>query len=115
MCLLFRRFLYSQEALEQAIAIVTNKIRSLNKAAKQYGIPEGTLFNNVHEISPLKRRMGPSTVLTEEKEKRIKQWILDKAEIGYPMHHMIVREAVKKVLDKIGRPNPFKNNMSGLK
>ena len=75
----------------------------------------GTLFNKVHGISPLKRRMGPSTVLTEEEEKRIKQWILDKAEIGYPMHHMIVREAVKKVLDKIGRPNPFKNNMPGLK
>ena len=31
------------------------------------------------------------------------------------MHHMILREAVKKVLDKIGRPNPFEHNMRGLK
>ena len=75
----------------------------------------GTLSHKEHAISHLKRRMGPSTVLTDMEEKRIKQRILDKAEIGYPMHHMIMREAVKKVLDKIGRPNPFKNNMPGLK
>ena len=31
------------------------------------------------------------------------------------MHHMIVREAVKKLLNKIGRSNPFQNNMPGLK
>ncbi|XP_020298074.1 uncharacterized protein LOC109862427, partial [Pseudomyrmex gracilis] len=59
--------------------------------------------------------MGPPTVLSCEEENRIKQWIIDKACIGYPMHPNIVKSAIKNVLDKAPRPNCFKNNMPGQK
>ena len=107
--------MYSEEALKQAITAVESKSCSLNKAAKDYGIPLGTLFNKVNGKVPLQRRMGPSPILTDEEESRLEKWILDKAEIGYPMHHMIVRQAVKSVLDKLNRKNPFTNNLPGVK
>ncbi|KAL7306132.1 hypothetical protein TKK_0001580 [Trichogramma kaykai] len=59
--------------------------------------------------------MGPSTVLSDAEEQRVKKWILDKAAIGYPMHHTIVRQAVKNILDKIKRKNPFINKCPGKK
>ena len=45
----------------------------------------------------------------------IKNWIIQKARIGYHMHPKIVKSSIKNVLDKASRPNPFTNNMPGEK
>ncbi|KAL7296852.1 hypothetical protein TKK_0010246 [Trichogramma kaykai] len=59
--------------------------------------------------------MGPKPVLSKKEESQISEWVLDKAAIGYPMNSLILRQAVKGVLDQLNRPNPFKNNRPGVK
>ncbi|XP_033229741.1 uncharacterized protein LOC117181289 [Belonocnema kinseyi] len=59
--------------------------------------------------------MGPQTVLEPSKELRIKKWILDRAQFGFPMHTEELQNAVQKVEQETGRANPFVNNRPGKK
>ncbi|KAL7288853.1 hypothetical protein TKK_0016825 [Trichogramma kaykai] len=59
--------------------------------------------------------MGPKTSLTEEEEKRIVQWIIDKAAIGYPMRPKIVKESVKKLLISLGGKSSFTSGDKWIK
>ena len=109
------KFKYSLEALQDAFKDVKEGRLSINKASSQYNIPKGTLVNKIRDNDPTIKKMGPPTVLTFQEEKNLKQWILDMAMIGYPVHPAIVRNAVKNVLDKVPRPNPFTDNLPGYK
>lgn len=55
---------------------------SLNKAAKKWNIPKGTLFNKVNGKSSLVRKMGPDTKLPQYIEEALAKWIIGKARIG---------------------------------
>lgn len=111
----YSRFRYTEADLSAAIDSVRRNEISANKAAKQYGIPKGTLISKLHGDTPIERRMGPDTVLTQEEEARLEKWILDKASLGFPMHPNEVREAVQKILKAEKRPNPFTDDKPGRK
>ena len=42
--------------------------------------------------------MGPTSVLSASEELRIKNWIIAKAKVGFPMHKKAVKDAVQKIL-----------------
>lgn len=59
--------------------------------------------------------MGPSTYLTTEEENRIKQWILENAKVGFPLHPDDVKDSVQRVLRSSQKRNPFKDSRPGVK
>lgn len=111
----YKRFSYSEQAMNNAINSVKHDHMSINKAAIQFGIPKTTLFAKVNNGTPPGRKMGPPTVLTEEEEQWIEDWILAKAALGFPMHPNEVKLAVQKILLAEKRPNPFPNSLPGRK
>lgn len=110
----YERFCYTEEALQDAVASVKDNNLSINKASRRYGIPKTTLLKKVNG-APLERRMGPQTVLFPHEEERIKNWILSKAQLGFPMHPEEVKNAVQKILKETKRPNPFTDDRPGRK
>lgn len=59
------------------------------------------------------RRPGPLPVLTPDEEKRLVEWAVEMAKIGYGQTRHQICEMVKKIIEKDGRPNPFKDNRPG--
>ena len=110
-----RRFHYSPEDLRKAFEDAKEGRLSINKACEQYKIPKGTLINKLRGGNPSVKKMGPQPILDNTEESMLKEWILDKAHIGYPMHPAVVKQAVQSVLDRIPRPNPFVGNLPGNK
>lgn len=82
----YHRFQYSEVDLNNAIEAVRSKTLSINKASKIYKVPKSTLSNKVNGKTIDGRRMGPLPVLSVTEETMIKEWILNKSKIGFPMH-----------------------------
>ena len=59
--------------------------------------------------------MGPQPVLADEEEIRLRNWIIAKARLGFPMHPEEVKNAVQKILKECQRPNPFTDDKPGKK
>ncbi|KAF2897619.1 hypothetical protein ILUMI_08555 [Ignelater luminosus] len=59
--------------------------------------------------------MGHAPVLSIGEKNGLESWITGKAKIGFPMHPEEVKDTVQKVLEKIQKPNSFKNNRPGNK
>ena len=101
---------------EERIAIAVDERNygrlSYRGAQAKYGIPRSTLSDHALGKVTLGKKPGPSPVLTAEEEKYLAQWTIDMYEIGYGLTRQ-VNEMVKKILDKDGRPNPFKDNRPG--
>lgn len=57
--------------------------------------------------------MDPATVLTENEEARLKEWVLNLARKGYPIHRSIQGYSKKKSLMN-RRETIFNNNRPGL-
>ena len=110
----YKLYKYSSEDVKHAIQRI-KKGESFRKVSAETGIPKTTLFNKLKENVPLDAKRGPKTVLEESEEERLKKWILDKAQLGFPMHADEVRIAVQKVLNEAGRTSIFADNKPGEK
>ncbi|XP_029341029.1 uncharacterized protein LOC103308392 [Acyrthosiphon pisum] len=88
---------------------------TLCKASASFSIPKGTLSNKLNKKVPLERKMGPKTYLSEEEEIRIKNWILAKAAVGFPVRPDDIRDSVQNVLKQFTRDTPFINCRPGIK
>ncbi|XP_033106069.1 uncharacterized protein LOC117108217 [Anneissia japonica] len=88
---------------------------SENRAAAIYGIPQATLWDKIHGRRPIVGKCGPKTVLNEEEEEMLENWLVEMSRIGYPLTHVQLRDTVKKILDKDGRKNSFIDNRPGRK
>ena len=110
----YARFQYSIENIQDVVEKVKNKEMSLSHASSVYKIPKTTLFRYVHQVNvSIERKMGPTPVLSASEEVRIKNWIIAKAKVGFPMHKEAVKDAVQKILKETGRPNPFADDRPG--
>ncbi len=62
---------YSNDTKEIAVeAVATGRMTSY-KAEKFYGVPSATIRSVVKGKQPLKTKLGPKTVLTEEQETKL--------------------------------------------
>ncbi|KAE9528578.1 hypothetical protein AGLY_012153 [Aphis glycines] len=104
-----RRFRYSEEDLKRAMVAVQRKEMTLCKASASFNIPKGTLSNKLNKKVPLERKMGPKTYLSKEEENRIKNWILAKAAVGFPVRPDDIRNSVQNELKQFTRDTPFVN------
>uniref|UniRef100_A0A2S2NUN9 Jerky-like n=1 Tax=Schizaphis graminum TaxID=13262 RepID=A0A2S2NUN9_SCHGA len=109
------KFKYSEEQMRLALEDVTSKSLSLNKASVKYNIPKSTLSMKLSGKTPLIRKMGPCSFLSDEEENRIKAWILNNATLGFPLKEEDVKDSVQKVIKDFPRTTPFKDSRPGEK
>lgn len=108
-------FKYTENDLQQALSDVRNNKCSIRQAERSYHVPHSTLINKLKGKTPTKRKMGPSTVLTDDEENILVRWILACAKKGFPLNKKLLCETVHDIIKSDGRPNPFKDGLPGIK
>ncbi|KAA0196656.1 hypothetical protein HAZT_HAZT011387 [Hyalella azteca] len=103
---------YSGDFVDQVVQKIKDKELSLTKAASQYGIGKGALFNRVHGKTVLSP--GRQTILSPVEEALIVKRTLQCSDYGFPLQPMDLRIIVKSYLDSEGRTVPmFSMNLPG--
>lgn len=102
---------YREEDLKKAIQAVSNGMPKKTAAVK-HNVPRATLqFRLSNKF--IKCRPGPSTVLTEEEETMLVNWLITSSRKGFPRRREDLIKSVKDFLDKNPRGNQFINNTPG--
>jgi len=103
--------IYSTESLQEALEALREG-QSYRKVAEQFSIPIATLFKN-HKQLQKKNKPGPPTVLSDQKEKDIEDWIIYRSKTGIPVTKNELLDSVQTYLIDIKRENPFIDNRPG--
>ena len=104
---------WSVDTLLQALDDIQSNGLSFRAAETKYNIPKSTLNDYATGKSLAGCKPGPASVLTAEEERKLVDWAVEMATIGYGQSKRQICEMVKKIVDKDGRPNPFKDNRPG--
>lgn len=103
---------YSVERLNQALADIKSKKRSLREASEFYGIPKSTLgdkIKGIHDKNP-----GRQPVLSADEEANLAHGISTAAIWGFPLVEYDVRKVVQSYLNRKGiQICRFPNNLPG--
>lgn len=94
-----RRMTYPPEALKFAVE-EARRTRKLRTAARKYGVPISTVFRMIHNVN-IKPKPGKQTILTEQEELRIEQWVLYMARAGFPISMTDLNNTVAAIVDKL--------------
>jgi hypothetical protein len=105
----------TQENLALAVQAVQEKKMSYRKAGAFYGVSKSTIFDHATGKVEFGKKPGPPSISTAAEEQKIVEYAIEMGRIGYGLTRERVLEMVKKIIDKDGRPNPFKNNYPGRK
>lgn len=104
---------YTPEAMRAAIDDVRYRKVTIRAASRKYGIPRPTLGRRVLMGTAVNGKAGPGTVLTENEEKTICEWIEYMDTAGFKVTIGELTAHVQKIIVNTKRRNPFKNNMPG--
>ncbi|KAJ3643900.1 hypothetical protein Zmor_026582 [Zophobas morio] len=74
---------YSEADMLQALGAVTSGM-AVSTASRTYKVPRTTLLYKHAGKYPIKRKMGPDTVLSNEEEQALVRWMLHIAKAGFP-------------------------------
>ena len=102
-----------EDAVHNAVQDIRSGKCSFRKAEQKYGIPKSTLNDYTTGRVEIGKRQGPQPVLRKDEEPYLVNWAVEMNKIGYGQTRRQICEMVKKILDKDGRPNPFKDNRPG--
>ena len=103
---------YTQEEVYKAVDAV-HAGTSLRKASQQFHIPRSTLHIKLNEMVPIEVAKGPATYLTFKEELLLIEWILYCSDHGFPVTKAFLLERVQKLVEKLERKTPFKDNKPG--
>ena len=103
---------YSPEYLQNATKLPDTGI-SHRKAANAFGVPVATLARRKNNLDIVKMKTEPATVLSEAEEQVIVNWILYKAERGYPVTKTELLDSIQKYIESLKRDTPFIENRPG--
>ncbi|KAL0852107.1 hypothetical protein ABMA28_000347 [Loxostege sticticalis] len=102
---------YSEKNLEDAVQAVRDGMPKKTGAVK-FNVPRATIQFRLSD-KYIKNRPGPSTVLTQEEETVLVDWIITSSRKGFPRRREDLVKSVKDFLDKNPRPNQFIQNTPG--
>lgn len=107
-----KRCLYSVNDLEKALSAV-NAGMSINAASKKFNIPRSTLDAKKKKIYAGKKP-GPPTVLSNEEEKTLVDWIFHLSQRGFPVTKNQLLDSVQMLIRSLQRENVFVNGLDGI-
>ncbi|XP_045767599.1 uncharacterized protein LOC123868946 isoform X2 [Maniola jurtina] len=106
---------YTKEQMAKAIEEV-NRGEKVAVAALKHGVPRITLFNKITGKTPIECNFGPATILSQEEEKLLVQWVLHMADRHFPVTKDHLLDSVQKIIiEKNLDTCPFTNNRPGKK
>ncbi|XP_055542578.1 uncharacterized protein LOC129728187 [Wyeomyia smithii] len=86
---------------------------SIKKAAKHYGIPRSTIRFRLAKENQTVFRSGPATILTQEEESELENWLFDMQKRGFPVSKSMLLDNVRKYLDANPRTKKLSENVPG--
>lgn len=107
-----QRLQYSETYMENAVAAVRGGMPAL-QAAKNFKVPRTTILDKVNGRVPLKRKIGPDTVLTTVEEHHLVNWMIQSSKCGFPVTKNQLLESVQMLIKELGRETPFTNGKPG--
>ena len=86
---------------------------SLRESSRLYNVPLETLRRRVNGTVAVDCHPGPKTVLTEEEEAKLADYLLQMSEMGYGLTREGVMGLAYSIVEKSQRPHPFHNQTAG--
>jgi hypothetical protein len=109
-------FKYPEEALYKALQAIREDNMGIRGASRKYGVPRGTIQDRLHgRVKEAPRRMGPATVLTQDEETHLENWLTELAKCGFPQKKNDLFTSVQKIVSAKNKKTPFKQNRPGEK
>lgn len=105
---------YSNEDVVNALKEVDHGA-TIAASARKFGIPRSTLSEKRSGKHPIDCRMGPDTVLTQDEENLLEEWIFHVSDAGFPVTKHQLLDSVQRILNKSKRKTVFTNNRPGRK
>ena len=115
-CATFRigtRKQWSDDSMVAAVDGVLKESRSLRESARLYNVPIETLRRRVNGSVSMNCKPGSATVLTDEEEDRLSDYLIRMSEMGFGLTREGVMGMAFKIVSKTQRPHPFKNGSAG--
>ena len=107
-----KRKQYTPDQAEGALEDVSCGM-SVKQAAKKWSVPRSTLQDlKIGKYHPMSRP-GPATILTDEEELLLVQWITELARRGVPLSKENLLDSVQSIVISDGRLNPFSEGRPG--
>ena len=107
-----KRKLWSSESTAATVRNVREGM-GLRESARLYNVPVESLRRRVVGSVDLDCKSGPPTVLNEDEEDRLAQYVVEMADMGFGLSPEDVRYTAFRIADASGRPHPFQNGMAG--
>ena len=99
--------------METAVSQVQNEGMLLREASRMYNVPLETLRRRVNGSVAIDCRPGPKTVLTEDEETKLAEYLLKMCEMGFGITCEGVMGLAYSIVEKSQRSHPFQNGSAG--
>lgn len=93
------RLNYSEEALAEAMKDVAKGI-PYRAASIKHKVPFSTIRCKHLGIYPIGKKSGPSTILTEDEEKELVDWMILMSKKGFPLTKQMLLDSVAHIMKK---------------
>ena len=107
-----KRKLWTDESMEAAYKAVING-KGLREAARTHNVPVETLRRRVNGAVAMGCKPGPSTILSDEEEDLLCEYIITIADMGYGLTREDIQRLACRIADKSGHKHPFKDGKAG--
>ncbi len=104
---------WSDESMKAAVEHVIQDGGGIRETARLYNVPVETLRRRVNGSVSMDCRPGPSTVLTEEEEECLANYVVQMSDMGFGLSPDAIKNIAYRIVEKSGRKHPFKNNTAG--
>jgi len=100
-----------QISIDEALrGLKTRKYASVRAAARYHHVDHATLQRRFHGGLSSQQQHKGQTLLSEEQEKLLKEWILEAEALGHPVTNPFVRELAKQISTRSGGPTTIGQN-----
>ena len=108
-----KRKLWTDESMRAATRAVKDNDMSLREASRLYNVPFETLRRRVTESVELGCRPGPATVLSDDEEEQLANYLIKMADMGFGLSPDTVKRLAYKIVERSGRKHPFRDEKAG--
>ncbi|KAJ8939921.1 hypothetical protein NQ314_010945 [Rhamnusium bicolor] len=106
-------FQYTEETLQRALFEIIQGNLSINKASQAFNVPKTTIIDTMKgRSSEYNRKTGPESILGQEVENKLKEWVLNIAKCGFPLKKELL-EAAEKIAKDLQKM--FQTTLNGYK
>ncbi|XP_071578860.1 uncharacterized protein [Temnothorax nylanderi] len=103
---------YAESSIKTALDAVRMGV-PLRTASKMHNVPRSTLYiKHKQGVSQFVKK-GPPSILSAEEENQLVKWIFHVSEKGFPISKDQLCDSVARLVVRLERPTPFKENRPG--